>query len=175
MASARPGARAAQASEEQAPERTIRELGPGESGLAHGAMRALRPREQDEGEFARHVDGVLRSEGYRLVGVFLRDRPEAVAAAGFRVGHSLAWGRYLYVDDLSVSPPERRQGHGGALLEWMLAEARRLGCEQLHLDSGTGPERFDAHRLYHQHGFSISSHHFARAVPADAGAPARGV
>ena len=84
--------------------------------------------------------------------------------AGFRTGDSLAWGRYLYVDDLSTAPAARREGHAGALLEWLVAEARRRGCEQLHLDSGTGPERFDAHRLYHRHGLSIHSHHFARGV-----------
>ena len=36
--------------------------------------------------------------------------------------------------------------------------------ERLHLDSGTGVERFDAHRLYHGRGYSIYSHHFARGV-----------
>ncbi len=35
---------------------------------------------------------------------------------------------------------------------------------QLHLDSGTGAERFDAHRLYHSHGLAIHSHHFARGL-----------
>jgi GNAT superfamily N-acetyltransferase len=58
----------------------------------------------------------------------------------------------------------RGQGHAGALLEWLDAEGRRLGCDQLHLDSGTAPERFAAHRLYHRHGLAIHSHHFARAI-----------
>jgi hypothetical protein len=35
---------------------------------------------------------------------------------------------------------------------------------QLHLDSGVGPERFGAHRLYHHHGLAIYSHHFARGL-----------
>jgi GNAT superfamily N-acetyltransferase len=136
-------------------------------------MRALRPAEKDEREFVERVDGVLRGEGYRLIGAFLGGRPHAVGVAGFRVGHSLAWGHFLYVDDLCVAPDARRHGHGGALLEWLVAEARRLGCTQIHLDSGTGPERFDAHRLYHAHGLSIHSHHFARGLGA---APAaRGV
>ena len=110
-------------------------------------MRALRPHMHDPREFEQRVDGVLRPEGYRLVGAFVADSADAVGVAGFRVANGLAWGRYLYVDDLSVSP-----------------EAQRLGCDQLHLDSGTGPERFDAHRLYHRSGLSIYSHHFARAV-----------
>jgi GNAT superfamily N-acetyltransferase len=74
------------------------------------------------------------------------------------------WGHHLYVDDLSTAPQGRRQGHAGALLDWLIEEGRRLGCGQLHLDSGVGPERFDAHRLYHNHGLAIYSHHFARGL-----------
>jgi hypothetical protein len=48
------------------------------------------------------------------------------------------------------------------LLDWLVAQAATLECDQVHMDSGTGPERFDAHRLYHERGFSIYSHHFAR-------------
>jgi len=142
----------------------IRELPAGETHLAHQAMRALRTAQEVEHEFVEHVDGVLRTTGYRLVGAFAPDREQAVAVAGFRTGDSLAWGRYLYVDDLSTAPDTRRQGHGGALLDWLLEEGLRLGCGQLHLDSGTGTERFDAHRLYHSHGLAIYSHHFARGL-----------
>jgi GNAT superfamily N-acetyltransferase len=146
----------------QSRERDIRELRAGETGLAHGTMRALRPGLKDEREFVAHVDGVLRGEGYRLIGAFVPEQTPAVAVAGFRVGHSLAWGRYLYIDDLCVAPEARRQGHGAALLDWLVGEASRLECDQLHLDSGVGPERFDAHRLYYRLGYSIYSHHFAR-------------
>lgn len=139
----------------------IRELPAGNSYLAHQAMRSLRAAFIGEQEFVEYVDGVLRPVGYRLLGVFVPDRAQALAVAGFRIGDSLAWGHYLYVDDLSTAPNVRRQGHAGALLGWLLDEGRRLGCSQLHLDSGTGPERFDAHRLYHSHGLAIYSHHFA--------------
>jgi GNAT superfamily N-acetyltransferase len=142
----------------------VRELLAGEAKLAHRAMRELRPGYLDEREFSEHVEGVLRPAGYRLVGVFVPGQEEAVAVAGFRTGQSLAWGRYLYVDDLSTAPEARRRGHAGVLLDWLIGEARRFGCGQLHLDSGTGPDRFDAHRLYHNHGFAIHSHHFARGV-----------
>jgi GNAT superfamily N-acetyltransferase len=127
-------------------------------------MRALRPNVTGEREFVAHVDGVLRPQGYRLLGAFTTDDERAVAVAGFRVGDSLAWDHYLYVDDLSTAPQARRQGHAHALMEWLIDEARRLGCGQLHLDSGTGADRFDAHRLYHRHGLAIHSHHFARGV-----------
>jgi GNAT superfamily N-acetyltransferase len=112
----------------------------------------------------RRVDEVQRAEGYRLVGAFEDGVEDAVAVAGFRVGHMLAWGRFLYVDDLSTLPASRRRGHARALLNWLAGEARRLGCEQLHLDSGVGPDRAEAHRLYMNAGLQITSHHFARRL-----------
>jgi GNAT superfamily N-acetyltransferase len=140
----------------------IRELAPAETGLVHQAMCELRPAYQDRDAFVAYIEDVLRPEGYRLLGAFTTEREQALAAAGFRVGHSLAWGHHIYVDDLCTLPEARHQGHAGALLEWLIREGRNLGCTQLHLDSGTDPERFDAHRLYYNHGLAIHSHHFAR-------------
>jgi GNAT superfamily N-acetyltransferase len=142
----------------------IRELPEGETQLAHRAMRELRSAYGDEAAFVECVDTVLRPAGYRLAAAFTPEQETAVAVAGFRVGNSLAWGCYLYVDDLSTAADARRQGHAGALLDWLIDEAQKLGCGQLHLDSNTGAERFDAHRLYHNHGLAIYSHHFAREL-----------
>jgi GNAT superfamily N-acetyltransferase len=139
----------------------IRELSASETGLAHEAIRALRPAQQSEQEFVAYVDGVLRPTGYRLVATFLPDREQAVAVAGFHTADSLALGHYLYVDDLSTLPEARREGHARALLDWLVREGRRLKCGQLHLDSVVGPERFDAHRFYHRSGLAIYAHHFA--------------
>jgi GNAT superfamily N-acetyltransferase len=144
--------------------REIRELDTGETHLAHEAMRVLRTAYESEQGLVEYVDDVLRPAGYRLLGAFAPGQEQAVAVAGFRVGDSLAWGHYLYVDDLSTTPDARRQGHGGALLDWLVREGKELGCSQLHLDSGTGSERFDAHRLYHGHELSIYSHHFTRGL-----------
>jgi GNAT superfamily N-acetyltransferase len=127
-------------------------------------MAALRPAFTGEPQFVERVDDVQRAEGYRLVGIFEESAPHAVAVAGFRVGHMLAWGRFLYVDDLSTLPEARRRGYGMRLLEWLREEAERLGCDQLHLDSGVGSDRIDAHRLYFNAGLAITSFHFARQL-----------
>jgi GNAT superfamily N-acetyltransferase len=141
----------------------LREIVPPDTALAFPAMQALRTHYSDETAFVERVDGVQRAEGYRIVGVF-EDEPHALAVAGFRVGHMLAWGRFLYVDDLSTLPEARRRGYGRQLLEWLTEEARRQGCEQLHLDSGVAADRYDAHRLYLNSGLAISSHHFAKKL-----------
>jgi len=143
----------------------VHEILPPHTGRAFAAMKALRTDLVDEEAFAREVEEVLCPEGYRLVGVFEEGQRQALAVAGFRSAHNLAWGHHLYVDDLATSPQARRRGCGGRLLDWLVEEARRTGCGQLHLDSGVGLERADAHRLYVNAGFVISSHHFARLIP----------
>jgi GNAT superfamily N-acetyltransferase len=142
----------------------LRELVPPDTALAFPAMQALRPHFADEAAFVERVDDLQRAEGYRIVGVFEDTPAHALAVAGFRVGHMLAWGRFLYVDDLSTLPEARRRGYGRQLLDWLGGEAERLGCEQLHLDSGVGPDRIDAHRLYFNAGLAISSFHFVRRL-----------
>jgi GNAT superfamily N-acetyltransferase len=129
------------------------------------AMQALRSHHGDEAEFVRRVDEIQRPEGYRLVGAFEEAAPErCLAVAGFRELHNLAWGHVIYVDDLSTHPDGRRRGYGRALLEWCAEEARWLGCDALHLDSGVEANRLDAHRLYLNTGMRITSYHFARPL-----------
>ncbi len=143
----------------------IRELGPSDTILASSALMELRPHFQSAQQLVHAIDVLQRREGYRLVASFTDDDHEqAVAAAGFRVTHHLAWGRALYCDDLITRKGHRHGGHASRLLSWMLEEGLRLGCEQFHLDSGTGADRADAHRLYMNNKLRIASHHFQRSL-----------
>jgi GNAT superfamily N-acetyltransferase len=67
-------------------------------------------------------------------------------------------------------PASRREGHGRALVDWLVEEGLRRGCDQLHLDSGVTPERAAAHRLYLNARLVISAHHFARRLPVSSDA-----
>jgi GNAT superfamily N-acetyltransferase len=125
-------------------------------------MRALRTHYTDEAEFVRRVDDEQRPQGYRVVGAFEDGR--VVAVAGFRVLRTLFSGDVLYVDDLSTLPEARGRGHGGALLDWCAEEGRRLGCDEIQLDSAVIPERQDAHRLYFNKRMRIGSYHFVRPL-----------
>lgn len=142
----------------------VREILEGETERAAVAMLELRPRWDAAAAVVAFIDNSLRLAGYRLVGIFDGDQPDAVAAAGFRELRSLAWGHYLYVDDVSTMPTARRSGHGEQLMDWLVEEARRLGCEGLHLDSGVAADRAPAHRLYMRNGLRISAHHFEREM-----------
>jgi GNAT superfamily N-acetyltransferase len=140
------------------------EIVPPNTALAFTAMRELRTTLTDRSEFVKQVDETQRPEGYRLVSILPGQGEDAVAVAGFRLATSLSWGRHLYVDDLSTVASARGQGFAGQLLAWVHDEASRLGCREVHLDSGVAPNRYTAHRLYLNSGYAINAHHFFRSV-----------
>jgi GNAT superfamily N-acetyltransferase len=141
----------------------VRELGEGESLRAAAALLQLRPHVGSPEAMAERIDA-QRAAGYRVVGAFDAGEEEAAAVAGFRVAENLAWGRFLYVDDLVTRSSSRGRGHADSLIAWVSDEAERAGCDGLHLDSGVGPDREDAHRLYFRRRMRITSYHFARGL-----------
>ncbi len=120
-----------------------------------GVFGFLRPH-LNESRFIEQVR-IQESDGYKII--YIQKDIEVIAAAGYRLATFLAWGRVLYIDDLITHPERKRAGLGSALLDWLLAEGRRLGCDEIHLD--TGHQRHDAHRLYLNKGFVLSSHHMS--------------
>lgn len=144
---------------------SVRELQAGESQRAAGALLELRPQIGSAEALVARIDA-LRACGYRVIASFEGEGEDedAAAVACFRLRESLAWGRFLYVDDLVTRAALRGRGHADAVMAWMEEEARREGCSQMHLDSGVGPDRADAHRFYLRHRLQITSHHFARQL-----------
>lgn len=124
-------------------------------------MHELRPAISEE-SFVTKVRK-LEQNGYQLA--YIAEAGTPVAVAGFHLGESLAWGRYLYVDDLVTLASHRSRGFGSALLTWLGEFAAEHGCGQLHLDSGV--QRKDAHRFYEREGMQMASYHFARLTGAD--------
>jgi GNAT superfamily N-acetyltransferase len=124
-------------------------------------LRELRPHIGEEQLFVR----IRRQErsAYKLA--FLELDGKAVAVAGFRIGENLAWGRFLYIDDLVTRSSERSKGHGARLLSWLRTYASGEGCAQLHLDSGM--QRKAAHRFYEREGMESFGLHFAEKLATD--------
>jgi GNAT superfamily N-acetyltransferase len=123
-------------------------------------MRELRP-QIPAASFVARVR-FQEQTGYLLAGLW--EGGDVLAVAGFRIIENLAWGRFLYVDDLVTLAGQRSRGHGKALLAWLTAYARGHGCEQLHLDSGV--QRQGAHRFYAREGMELSCHHYQIKLPA---------
>lgn len=127
---------------------------PAEIHACYAVMAQLRPQYTLD-EFMEKVHRQMK-DGYRLAGLSAAAKIQAVA--GFRLLENLAWGRFLYVDDLVTHQDSRSQGHGKSLLAWLTEHAHRQGCAQLHLDSGA--QRKDAHRFYLREGMQNSGFHF---------------
>ena len=96
-------------------------------------------------------------QGYHLA--MLERDDTVVALAGFRLSENLAWGLFLYVDDLITDETQRSSGAGTALFDWLVDYAHQHHCQELHLDSGV--PRFDTHRFYLREGMHITGHHLA--------------
>ena len=133
----------------------------GEAGLR--ALWPLVAQLRPELDADRFVSQMLRQfqQGCRATVLFdADDAPRAFAC--WRVLEMLAVGKHVYVDDLVTDAATRSRGHGKALLDWLKAEARRLGCVRLQLDSGT--HRKDAHAFYLREGLRIEAFHFGTAL-----------
>jgi GNAT superfamily N-acetyltransferase len=117
-------------------------------------MAELRPDLRRE-EFVERIRR-QEAEGYKLL--YLENGGEPKSVAGFRISENLAWGKFLYVDDLVTKSADNGKGYGGVLFAWLLQHAKAQGCDQLHLDSGV--QRFAAHRFYLNRGMAITCHHF---------------
>jgi GNAT superfamily N-acetyltransferase len=120
----------------------------------YAVMAELRPHISPD-DFLPQVRRQMETAGYKLA--YLADG-EVKAVAGFRISECLAWGMFMYVDDLVSKDGERSKGYGGQLFDWLVDYARSEGCDQFHLDSGV--QRFAAHRFYLAKRMSIEAHHF---------------
>ena len=99
-----------------------------------------------------------QSEGYKLL--YIEDEVGVQAILGYRIFSMLYIGKQLYIDDLSTLETARGKGFGSALLEHVYQNARENNCLSVQLDSG--PSRTDAHRLYLNEKFTITSFHFGK-------------
>ena len=135
-------------------ESTVRELRTeAEIRASFNVMKELRP-QLVEHDYTTQVQRMMQ-QGYRLLSL---GDPESVAVAGFRLSESLAFGKFLYVDDLVTRDGQRSQGAGRKLLARLREIARAEGCRELHLDSGV--QRHAAHRFYLRERTDITCFHF---------------
>lgn len=135
----------------------------GKTDLAVPALRVLWPK-YEAPEMIRIIETVLRPNGYRLAGIVPDPDGPAACVIGYRLQHSLWLGKSLYIVDMATLPECRGRGYASLILDWAKAEAERLGCQALHLDSAVGPERSSAHRVYMGKRYQIGCHHFVHKL-----------
>ena len=99
-------------------------------------------------------------KGYRLAGLYVEG--ELKAMAGYRIQENLVHGQFMYVDDLVTDASARGQGHGEALVAFLRAEAGRLGCRKLVLDTPLTNQL--GHRFYFRCGMLATSLRFVEPI-----------
>jgi hypothetical protein len=121
-------------------------------------MVQLRPH-LTQSEFINRVKQQQQS-GYFLV--YLAEKDNIKALAGFRFLEKLSSGKILYVDDLVTDIYQRSAGYGAALWDWLVNYAQTQNCAAIHLDSGL--QRAQAHRFYFRQRMQIIGFHFALSL-----------
>lgn len=124
--------------------------------LCRDAILELRPHISVDEYLAKAK--LLLSEGAQMI--YVLDKGTAPAVSVFRMNYYFYRGKNIYIDDISTLPAARGKGYAGKLLDFIIQYAKDNGCANVHLDSGYGADRYNAHRLYLNKGFHLASHHF---------------
>ncbi|GGC03640.1 GNAT family N-acetyltransferase [Dyadobacter sediminis] len=124
------------------------------------AIQALRPLLTGD----LYIEAVQKTLADNRQIIFIEEADEAVAIAVFETGYNLFRGKYIYIDDLSTLPAHRKKGYAGILLDWIMNYAKQENFNEIHLDSGVNEARTNAHRLYLNKRFQITSMHFVTRV-----------
>jgi GNAT superfamily N-acetyltransferase len=123
-------------------------------------LKQLRPHREE----TAMVTQIIRQQAAGYLLAYVESEQVVRAVAGYRYGENLAYGKFMYVDDLVTNSDDRSQGLGKFLFDWLVSAAREHGCEVLALDSGV--QRYGAHRFYLTNRMDIVSHHFILRLSA---------
>ena len=91
-------------------------------------LRQLRPHLEQDAMMRQIVR--QQAAGYLLA--YCESEKVIRSVAGYRYGENLAYGKYMYVDDLVTNHQDRSKGFGKLLFDWLVAAAKEQGCEVSH-------------------------------------------
>ncbi len=110
---------------------------------------------------AHRLDTLLTDHShYQIFGAFAGN--ELAGVAGAWIATKIWCGRYLEIDNLVVSEPQRSSGIGSLLIQHLESLAHERECHLIVLDSYTSNK--PSHRLYHRLGFEIWGFHFIKPI-----------
>lgn len=101
-------------------------------------------------------------QGYRLLAAWGGEH--IVGLIGYRELENLLYGRFIYVDDLVVSPDFQGRGLGERLLTAVRDEAVQRDCDHFVLDTGLHMPL--AQRFYFRQGLLARGMHFTESLRA---------
>lgn len=118
--------------------------------------------EIDRNTLEERITAMLAEGGYRCIAAY-RDGV-AVGVAGFWVGTQIWCGLYCEPDNLVVDRDLRSGGIGKLMMDWIEAEARRLGCLMLKLEAYA--ERTRTRAFYKREGYGEPGVVMIKTLPA---------
>lgn len=124
-------------------------------------MRVLRPHLTSPAAYVAQLERQA-AQGYRLLAAL--NGAQVVGLAGYRTLENLLYGRFIYVDDLVVSPDLQRGGLGAQLLSAVRDEAVQRDCDHFVLDTGLHMPL--AQRFYFRQGLLARGMHFTQSLRA---------
>ncbi|MCC6690295.1 MAG: GNAT family N-acetyltransferase [Bacteroidia bacterium] len=110
-------------------------------------------------KYSEMLDTML-ANGYRQVGAFVGKK--CVGLSGFWICAKIYSDKYVELDNVIIDKNHRSKKIGKQLCDWVLSEAKRLGCKTAMLDAYV--ENKNAHRFYFREGFIIRGFHFLKSI-----------
>ncbi|GIV40601.1 MAG: N-acetyltransferase GCN5 [Thermonema sp.] len=95
-------------------------------------LRELYPHIPQEDDAFLFAIRKLQVEGYNLA--YIEKEGIAASLVGFRVGENLAWGKYIFIDELATAKKYRHQGLASAIIDWLVDYAKTKKCSKIFLD-----------------------------------------
>lgn len=124
-------------------------------------MRVLRPHISRLDDYKAQLARQSR-QGYRLLAASSTEG--IVGLIGYRELENLLYGRFIYVDDLVVTPGIQNSGLGRQLLKAVREVAEQRDCDHLVLDTGLHMPL--AQRFYFRQGLLARGLHFSESLRA---------
>lgn len=126
----------------------FKEISINEALSVYPLMAQLRPH-LSEAQFVDLFKNAQQSGGYKLLGLFKKDR--CVGLMGYRILFDFVHGKHLYIDDLVVDETLRSTGIGGKLLAHSKEIAKQNQCHRLRLC--TGNDNHKGMKFYEKNGW----------------------
>ena len=98
--------------------------------------------------------------GYRMAGAFAAKK--CVGISGFWISTKIYSGKYVELDNVVIDKNYRSQGIGKQLCDWIVVEAKKLGCTTAMLDAYS--ENSSGHKFYFREGYILRGFHFIKKI-----------
>ncbi len=111
-------------------------------------------------ELFEQLLAAMREENYHCITAWQGE--DMVGVCGYWIAHRFYCKKALQPDNVIIREDKRNIGIGRAIMAWLEARAKELGCDSMMLDSYLDNE--PSHRFYEREGFIKLGYHFHKNI-----------